>query len=92
MNKKEFAQQMLKLLTEFQNAAEPQRKKLGKNIAEFFRRYERFDNGVIALNDADLEYVGFAAELNDYRKETFSEDDLVVAKSVLEKIVKKSKK
>ncbi len=89
MNKKEFAQQMLKLLTEFQTADEPVRKRLGKNIADFFRRNEKLDDRVVALNDPDLQYVGFAAELNDYRKETFSEDDLVVAKSVLEKIVKK---
>ncbi len=89
MNKKEFAQQMLKLLTEFQNADEPVRKRLGKNIAGFFRRNERLDNNIVALNDADLEYVGFAAELADYRKETFSEDDLEVAKSVLGRIVRK---
>lgn len=91
MNKKEFAQQMLKLLTEFQNADEPVRKRLGKTIAEFFRRNERLDNNVIALNDPDFEYVGFAAELTDYRKETFSEDDLEVAKSVLGKVIKSKK-
>lgn len=80
---------MLKLLTEFQNAPETQRKKLGKNIADFFKKNETLDNGKIALNDADLRVVGFAAELNDYRKETFSEDDLEVAKSVLNKVIRK---
>ncbi|MBI4152687.1 hypothetical protein HY495_03175 [Candidatus Woesearchaeota archaeon] len=88
MNKKEFAEKMLTFLTEFQSAPENDRKKLGKNIADFFKKNEQLDNGKVALNDHDLQVVGFAAELNDYRKETFSEDDLAVGISVLKKIVK----
>ncbi|MBI4151935.1 hypothetical protein HY496_03105 [Candidatus Woesearchaeota archaeon] len=88
MDKKEFARQMLKFLTEFQAADEATRKKLGKAIATFFLKNEKLDSKLIALNDKDLQYVGFAMELDEYKKETFSEDDLAVAISVLRKVVK----
>ena len=89
MNKKEFAEKMLKLLTEFQDAPEADRKRLGKTIANFFKKNEELDNGKAALNDRDLQVVGFAAELDDYRKEIFSEDDLAVAKSALQRFLKR---
>lgn len=92
MNKKEFAEQMLKLLIQFQAAHESDRKKIGKSIVDFFQKNGKLSNGKLVLNDPDLQYVGFAAELNDYRKETFSEDDLEVAKSVLRKVIQKNNK
>lgn len=90
MNKKQFAQELLTLFEQFLQSKEEHRKKIGKLISSFYLKNHKFDNGREALTDSDFQLVGIAAELNEYNKYTFREEDILTARKVLEKIVRKN--
>ena len=89
MNKKEFTRKLLDLLTKFDAASEAQRKKLGKEIAAFFKKNYRFTDGSDAFTDPDFKEITFVLELNDYNKTYFPEENFLIGKRKLELLLKK---
>ena len=89
MKKREFAVKLLALMNKFAEASETERKKLGKDIAAFFKKNFRFDDGGDAFTDADFREIDFVFELGEYSKAAFPEDDFFRGKLSLELLIKK---